>query len=157
MLLKHFRRARLEKECAIEPFDDASFCSNVSNSATMQAAFEVLVEHRDSEPVRLFHKTEYALGLMLEVLHIPLVGKLLRTDKGFGHGMKTCSYISHCVHVQLEKPILKRKSSLHYRHVDDYCIICATQEGMDTCFEPLDNHSPYIRFRGRNPKKIGCA
>ncbi|KAK6732228.1 hypothetical protein RB195_016547 [Necator americanus] len=155
MFLEQLKRARSEKECVIESFDVTSLYTNVSNGAAMQAVFELLVEHRDTLDLHGFSIRQIMM-LLDECLKCSIfrwAGNYYRQVRGLAMGQRLAPTLAIAFMSKIEQPILERKPFLYCRYIDDCCIICPTQDEMDTCFELLNQQSPYIRFTREKPKE----
>ncbi|KAK6739453.1 hypothetical protein RB195_008128 [Necator americanus] len=155
MFLEQLKRARSEKECVIESFDVTSLYTNVSKGAAMQAVFELLVEHRDTLDLHGF-SIRQIMTLLDECLKCSIfrwAGNYYRQVRGLAMGQRLAPTLAIAFMSKIEQPILERKPFLYCRYIDDCCIICPTQDEMDTCFELLNQQSPYIRFTREKPKE----
>ncbi|KAK6735385.1 hypothetical protein RB195_018537 [Necator americanus] len=155
MFLEQLKRVRSEKECVIESFDVTSLYTNVSNGAAMQAVFELLVEHRDTLDLHEF-SIRQIMTLLDECLKCSIfrwAGNYYRQVRGLAMGQRLAPTLAIAFMSKIEQRILERKPFLYCRYIDDCCIICPTQDEMDTCFELLNQQSPYIRFTREKPKE----
>ncbi|VDP08640.1 unnamed protein product [Heligmosomoides polygyrus] len=52
---------------------------------------------------------------------------------------------------KIERPVMKRKSLLYCRGIDDCFIVCPTRSEMDACFELLNNQAEHIKLTREKP------
>ncbi|KAK6748468.1 hypothetical protein RB195_001221 [Necator americanus] len=121
----------------------------------MQAVFELLVEHRDTLDLHGFSIRQIMtlLDKCLKCSIFRWAGNYYRQVRGLAMGQRLAPTLAIAFMSKIEQPILERKPFLYCRYIDDCCIICSTQDEMDTCFELLNQQSPYIRFTREKPKE----
>ncbi|VDM64294.1 unnamed protein product [Angiostrongylus costaricensis] len=155
MFLDRLRTAQPNSACVMESFDVTALYTNVSNDSAMQAIFELLTQHEREINMYGF-RIEHLTALLKECLSCSIFrwsGKDYAQIRGLAMGQRLAPSLAIAFMSKLEAPVTDLGPLLYCRYVDDWFVLCSTQEEMDKCFELLNAPSEYIKFTRGKPKE----
>ncbi|KAK6762841.1 hypothetical protein RB195_023518 [Necator americanus] len=77
------------------------------------------------------------------------MGQYYRQLRGLAMGQRLAPTLAIVFMAKIEKPIIDSKPLLHYRYIDDCCVVCSTQAELDACFNILNQQCNMYRTAAR--------